>query len=47
MKEQLTLSDREAELIEGIRNYKRAYPNGSRGYVFYLRELFEELLSMP
>lgn len=41
------LTDQEAELIEGIRNYKRAYPNGGRGYLLYLHELFDELIEMP
>jgi len=47
MKRTLVLSDQEAELIEGIRNYRRSYPNVSRNYVFYLRELFDEMLEMP
>ena len=47
MKSTLVLSDQEAELIEGIRNYRRSYPNGNRSYLFYLRELFEDMLEMP
>lgn len=47
MNNKIVLTDQEAELIEGIRNYRRSYPNGSRDYIFYLRELFEDMLEMP
>lgn len=47
MNNKFVLTDQEAELIEGIRNYRRSYPNGSRDFIFYLRELFEEMLDMP
>ena len=47
MNKRFVLSDKEAELIEGIRNYRRSYPNASRGFVFYLQSLFDELLDMP
>lgn len=47
MNKQFILTDQEAELIEGIRNFKRSYPNGARGYIFYLRQLFEEMIEMP
>ncbi len=47
MNKKFVLSDKEAELIEGIRNYQRSYINCSRDYIFYLQSLFDELLDMP
>ena len=48
MQEELTtsqeLTEKEWELIQAIRNYKRAYPNGSRNLLAYIYELFERLL---
>ncbi|MDE6522440.1 MAG: ArsR family transcriptional regulator [Muribaculaceae bacterium] len=47
MNKRFVLSDKEAELIEGIRNYQRSFINCSRDYIFYLQSLFDELLDMP
>jgi len=38
------LTDKEWELIQAIRNYKKAYPNGSRSLVRYIQELLGDLL---
>ena len=48
MEEELTtsqeLTELEWELIQAIRNYKRAYPNGARNLLAYVRELFDRLI---
>ncbi|MBM0649682.1 hypothetical protein JMN10_12900 [Capnocytophaga genosp. AHN8471] len=48
MEEKLTtsqeLTELEWELIQAIRNYKRAYPNGARNLLAYVRELFDRLI---
>ena len=46
MNKTFVLTDEEAELIEGIRNYKRSKSNCSRGYIFYLRGLFDDMLEL-
>lgn len=46
MKEKLiktSLSEDELELIEAIRNYKRAYPNGREELLYYAQRKFDEL----
>lgn len=42
MKKELTKE--EDELIEAIRNLKRAYPNGVNNLEAYARELFERMI---
>lgn len=42
MKKEITKE--EDDLIEAIRNYKRAYPNGSENLLYYARELFERMI---
>ena len=42
MKKEITKE--EDELIEAIRNYKRAYPNGSVNLLHSARELFERMI---
>lgn len=42
MKKEIT--NEESELIEAIRNYKKAYPNGRRELLIYARELFDEMI---
>nr|DAI20152.1 MAG TPA: hypothetical protein [Caudoviricetes sp.] len=48
MQEELTtsqeLTEQEWDLIQAIRNYKRAYPNGSRNLLAYIYELLARLL---
>ena len=34
----------EAELIEAIRRYKAAYPNGEKSLLRYAHELFDNLI---
>lgn len=40
----MELTDKEKDLIETIRNYKRAYPNGKEMFEFYILALIYELL---
>lgn len=39
----LCLSEREADLIEAIRNYVKSYPNGYPELLDYAQRLFDEL----
>ena len=41
------LSTEELELIEAIRNVRRAYPNGYDELLYYAQQLFDELVEMP
>lgn len=38
------ISEKENDLIEAIRNYKRAYPNGQKQLLVYATMIFEELI---
>lgn len=38
------LTELEAEFIDAVRNYKRAYPNGSNELEWYIQGLYEKLL---
>lgn len=40
----MELTEKEEELIQAIRNYKRAYPNGSRNLELCIMELVYELM---
>lgn len=42
MKKEIT--NEENDLLEAVRNYKRAYPNGSRELLRYAVVLFEEMI---
>lgn len=42
--EKITLTDLEAEFIYAVRNYKRAFPNGSDEMEWYIQELYDQLL---
>ena len=42
----MQLTDKEKELIEVIRLYKRSYPNGKKELLRYATQLFEELTDM-
>lgn len=42
--EKKEITDEENELLEAIRIYKRAYPNGNDNLLFYARELFERMI---
>ena len=46
MKEQIILTEQEAELIECIRNIKNTRHNYSFYYEKYVRELFEQLIEI-
>lgn len=39
-----SLSEDELELIEAIRNYKKAYPNGQEELLWYAQQKFDELI---
>jgi hypothetical protein len=41
------LNAEELELIEAIRNVRRAYPNGYDELLYYAQQLFDELVEMP
>ncbi len=41
---QMKLNEREIELIEAIRNYKRSYPNGHPSLRMFAQELFDDLI---
>lgn len=45
--ETLRLTPKERELIEGIRNYRRSYPNGYPQFLYYLQQVFDELTDLP
>lgn len=40
----MELTDKEEELIQAIRNYRRAYPNGLRNLEIYIMDLVYELM---
>lgn len=40
----MAYSKKEKELIEAIRNYKKAYPNGARQLEIYIMDLVYELM---
>ena len=41
------LNAEEFELIEAIRNLRRAYPNGYDELLWYAQQLFDKLVEMP
>lgn len=43
----LILTEKERELIEGIRNYQRSFPNGNPHFLYYLQQVFDELTDLP
>lgn len=42
--EKVKLTEKEADLILAIRNYKKSYPNGYPEIRWYIEKLFNELL---
>ena len=40
----MTYTEKEKELIEAIRNYRKAYPNGARELEIYTMDLVYELM---
>lgn len=46
MKE-MKLNDKEAELIETIRNLRRAFPNGYANLLWLAKQQFDELTDLP
>ena len=45
--DRVLLNAAELELIEAIRNVRKAYPNGYENLVWYAQQLFDELVEMP
>jgi hypothetical protein len=41
------LNAEELELIEAIRNLRRAYPDGYENLLWYAEQLFDKLVEMP
>lgn len=41
------LNEKEAELIEAIRNYRLSYPDGYPQLLWYAQQLFDDLVDMP
>lgn len=40
----MVLTEKEKDLIEMIRNFRRARPNGAEELEYYIRKLLDELL---
>lgn len=40
----MEFSEKEKELIQAIRNYRRAYPNGQKNLEIYIMDLVYELM---
>ena len=40
----MAYTEKEDELIQAIRNYRRAYPNGERNLEIYILDLVYELM---
>lgn len=40
----MKLTEKEKDLIESIRNYRKAYPNGQRNLEAYIMELVYDLM---
>lgn len=40
----MLFSEKERELIQAIRNYRRAYPNGQKNLEIYIMDLVYELM---
>lgn len=38
------ITEKEWELLEAIRNYKRSYPNGEQNFKWLIAELLAELM---
>lgn len=47
MKHLTELTEKEWDLIETIRNYKRSFPNGEPQIKYYINELYAELMDEP
>lgn len=43
----IVVTEREEDLIMGIRNYQRSYPNGHPQLLWYLQQVFDELIESP
>ncbi|MBR4562183.1 MAG: hypothetical protein IKO23_09730 [Bacteroidales bacterium] len=43
--ETMQVTPEERELIEAIRNFNRAYPNGAKQLKWYAQSLFDDMIS--
>lgn len=43
-KKDMELTDKEKDLIEMIRNFRSARPNGAKEFEYYIRQLLDELM---
>lgn len=42
----IQVTEKERDLIEAIRNFKKSYPNGSKEQEWYIVNLLDELLEL-
>lgn len=40
----MSYTEKENDLIQALRNYRKAYPNGARNMEFYILDLVYELM---
>ena len=45
--ESMKVTEQEKELIEGIRNYNKSYPDGYPELLWYLQQLFDSMVRQP
>ena len=46
-KEKMEVTPEERDLIESIRNYNNSFPNGYPELLWYVQELFDNMLRQP
>lgn len=46
-KQKIRLTEKEEELITAIRNYRKSFPNGYPQFLYYVQQLFDELIDLP
>ena len=45
--ETMKVTEQERELIEGIRNYNKSFPDGYPELLWYLQQLFDSMVKQP
>lgn len=45
--ETMKVTEQERELIEGIRNYNKSFPDGYPELLWYLQQLFDSMVRQP
>ena len=43
----MKLNKQEEELITALRNYRRGFPDSFPNLLYYVQQLFDEMLDMP